>query len=49
MKTDKLVEELVRPQNWHVMFEDPKSNEGAFAIAQSVVPDGRYDSYVSQG
>lgn len=49
MKINKLVEELEVHQDWNDVYEEPHANKGAFANAQSVVTDGRTQSYVAQG
>lgn len=50
MKVDMLVTELKSSPEWSVMYyEETLANKGAYAIAQSVIKDGRTQSYVAQG
>lgn len=48
-KIDHLVESLVSQPNWSITYEDPLANKGVYDIAQSVIKDGRTQSYVSRG
>lgn len=47
-KFDRLVESLASQPEWSIAYEDPLANKGASA-AESVIKDGRTQSYVSRG
>lgn len=49
LKIDKIAEDLESHRDWSVTYETPLANKCVFAIAQSVIRDGRTQSYIARG
>lgn len=49
LKIDRIVEDLDSHRDWSITYKTPLANNSAFAIAQSVIKNGRTQSYVARG